>query len=167
MNKSAVKVAQIMFGVSERAQTLGLTSAISTKDPTAEEIKDTADLKTFLEANNAFESEVALKNREKIIDTLSSLFKQWIKNVSIARNTPNHIADKMGGKVCPFGSYRLGVHDKGADIDVLCVAPMDISRKDFFHTFFGILQRQPEVTECVVSSISHYTIFSYNKLFIC
>ena len=39
---------------------------------------------------------------------------------------PDDVADKVGGKVCTFGSFRLGVNSKGGDIDTLCIAPRHI-----------------------------------------
>lgn len=61
------------------------------------------------------------------------------------------IADTVGGKICTFGSYRLGVAGKGADIDALCVAPRHIERQDYFTSFYELLKEQSEVTEMRVS----------------
>lgn len=61
------------------------------------------------------------------------------------------IADTVGGKICTFGSYRLGVAGSGADIDALCVAPRHIERTDYFTSFYELLRNQPEVTEMRVS----------------
>ena len=55
--------------------------------------------------------------------------------------------DQVGGKVYTFGSYRLGVHTKGADIDTLCVAPRHVDRSDFFNSFFELLREQADVKE--------------------
>ena len=53
---------------------------------------------------------------------------------------PDNIAATVGGKVYTFGSYRLGVHNKGADIDTLCVAPRHILREDYFSSFLELLR---------------------------
>lgn len=60
---------------------------------------------------------------------------------------PPDVADTVGGKVFTFGSYRLGVHTKGADIDTLCVVPRHVDRDDFFSSFFELLRQQPEITD--------------------
>jgi len=60
---------------------------------------------------------------------------------------PPNVAEQVGGKIYTFGSYRLGVHHKGADIDALCVVPRHIYRSDYFTSFFELLKMQEEVTD--------------------
>jgi poly(A) polymerase len=50
-------------------------------------------------------------------------------------------------EIITFGSYRLGVHNSGGDIDVLCVAPRIISRESFFADLGATLRAHPDVTE--------------------
>ena len=73
--------------------------------------------------------------------------KAWIKETSVTKNMPESMAETVGGKIFAYGSYRLGVHNKGADIDTLCVAPRHILREDYFSTFVESLRVQDEVTD--------------------
>jgi poly(A) polymerase len=106
----------------------------------------------------------------EILSKLNSLVKEWICEASIKRNMPQNVAEQVGGKIYTFGSYRLGVHHKGADIDALCVAPRHIDRSDYFTSFFEILKQQKEVTDLrvsgtVVLQIIFYKICFGSKLF--
>ena len=60
---------------------------------------------------------------------------------------PENVAATVGGKVFTFGSYRLGVHNKGADIDTLFVAPRHIMREDYFSSFLEVLRHHEVVTD--------------------
>ena len=64
---------------------------------------------------------------------------------------PEEVAEKVGGKVCTFGSFRLGVNSQGGDIDTLCIAPRHIERVDFFTSFAELLKKQPEVQKFTVN----------------
>ena len=82
---------------------------------------------------------------------MNALVKEWIKDASLRKNMPPSIAETTGGKIYTFGSYRLGVHTKGADIDTLCVAPRHVDRSDFFGSFFEMLKERPQATDLRVS----------------
>ncbi|EDW48631.1 GM19819 [Drosophila sechellia] len=130
------------------AKQLGMTSAISLAEPRPEDLQRTDELRGSLEPYNVFESQDELNHRMEILAKLNTLVKQWVKEISVSKNMPESAAEKLGGKIYTFGSYRLGVHHKGADIDALCVAPRNIERTDYFQSFFEVLKKQPEVTEC-------------------
>lgn len=134
--------------IKDEPKTLGMTSAISLASAKPEDIQRTKELQKALEPYDAFETEAELNHRMEILSKLNVLVKTWVRDVSIAKNMPPQMADKVGGKIYTFGSYRLGVHHKGADIDALCVAPRNIERYDYFTSFFELLKKQPEVTEC-------------------
>ncbi|CAH1993953.1 unnamed protein product [Acanthoscelides obtectus] len=131
----------------ERITTLGMTSAISAAHPKPSDLTKTKELEESLKPFDVFESEQEMNQRMVILGKLYNLVKQWIKDVSVRNNMPENVADNVGGKVYTFGSYRLGVHNKGADIDALCVAPRHIYREDFFTSFYELLKQQPEVTD--------------------
>lgn len=71
---------------------------------------------------------------------------------------PPNVAEQVGGKIYTFGSYRLGVHHKGADIDALCVVPRHIYRSDYFTSFFELLKMQEEVTDLRVRNSRIFNI---------
>lgn len=143
-------------------RTYGMTSAISVAEPKPEDLLATIELSKALEPYNVFETESELNHRMEILAKLNTLVKEWIKNVSIAKNMPPSLAERLGGKIYTFGSYRLGVHHKGADIDALCVAPSNIDRVEYFSSFLENLKMQPEVTECRVSYLVFFFILLIN-----
>lgn len=89
--------------------TLGMTSAISSALPKPSDLIKTKELEESLKPFDVFESEQELNHRILILGKLYNLVKQWIKNVSMQHNMPESVAEKVGGKVYTFGSYRLGV----------------------------------------------------------
>lgn len=135
-------------GASAATRSYGMTSAISTAGPKPEDIQASEDLAKALEPFNVFETEAEMNHRMSILAKLNTLVKEWIKDISVEKNMPPQLASRLGGKIYTFGSYRLGVHHKGADIDALCVAPRNIERTDYFQSFMDLLKKQTEVTEC-------------------
>jgi len=84
---------------------------------------------------------------------VSALVKQFVKKVSLDRGLSEAAANTSGGKIFTFGSYRLGVHGPGTDIDTLCVVPKHVSREDFFDVFEQMLKEMEGATEVSVSSL--------------
>lgn len=80
--------------------------------------------------------------------------KKFVRNVSITRGLSEAAANAAGGKIFTFGSYRLGVHGPGTDIDTLCVVPKHVSREDFFEVFEPMLREAEGVTEVSVRVMS-------------
>lgn len=128
-------------------QYLGMTAPISLSLPDTADIERTKALEKAMEPHGVFETEEELGHRMEVLGRLNELVKQWIKDLSIEKSMPPNVAETVGGHVYTFGSYRLGVHNKGADIDALCVAPRHIHREDYFSSFVEILRSQPEVSE--------------------
>ncbi|CAF0732214.1 unnamed protein product [Rotaria sp. Silwood1] len=125
----------------------GITQSISMKGPDASDRLATENLEDTLRSYDYFESDAELAHRVEVMAKLNTLVRKWIRDVSLAKNVPPEIVDTVGGRVHTFGSYRLGVHSKGGDIDTLLIAPRHIDRTDFFTTFVEFLRRQPEVCD--------------------
>ncbi|KAM9599129.1 poly(A) polymerase gamma-like [Morphnus guianensis] len=98
-----------------------------------------------MKACGVFEDEEELNHRLVVLGRLNNLVKEWISELGESKNFPPSAVANVGGKIFTFGSYRLGVHTKGADIDVACVAPRHVERSDFFQSFFEKLKRQEEI----------------------
>jgi len=130
-----------------QTKNLGMTAPISTAGPEARDLELTAELEESLKPHGCFETEEELNHRMDVLSRLNDLVRKWIKETSIAKNMPESMAENVGGKIFAYGSYRLGVHNKGADIDTLCVAPRHILREDYFSTFLDMIRVQDEVTD--------------------
>ncbi|KAJ7869654.1 hypothetical protein B0H13DRAFT_1051859 [Mycena leptocephala] len=65
----------------------------------------------------------------------------------MSRGLSEAVATAAGGKIFTFGSYRLGVHGPGSDLNTLCVVPNHVSRADFFEVFEPMLMEMEGVTE--------------------
>jgi len=91
-----------------------------------------------------------LRSREIVLGRVAALVKKFVTKVSLARGLSEAAANAAGGKIFTFGSYRLGVHGPGSDIDTLCVVPKHVSREDFFETFEPMLKSMEGVTEVSV-----------------
>ena len=85
-----------------------------------------------------------------MLGRLASLIKKFVKKISLARGLSDTAAEAAGGKIFTFGSYRLGVHGPGTDIDTLCVVPKHVSREDFFEVLEPMLKETEGVTEVTV-----------------
>jgi len=71
----------------------------------------------------------SLPTREFVLGRLAALVKNFVKTVSLARGLSKAAAETAGGKIFTFGSYRLGVHGPGSEIDVMCRTKTRLSRR--------------------------------------
>lgn len=132
--------------VQDNTPLLGVSQPISTARPEAKDILLTEKLVETLKEFKSYEPKEETEKRMEVLRSLNRLVKEWVKKVT-AIKIPSGEGVNAGGKLFTFGSYRLGVHSSGADIDTLCVVPRHIDRSDFFTSFKEMLNQDPNVTE--------------------
>lgn len=120
---------------------LGVSQTMSDREPDEIELKRTDQLEECLKSFDMFETEQEMQLRCKVLNEINKLSQRWIKELSLEKRMPPELANQCQAKIFTFGSYRLGVHNKGADIDTLLVAPKHVERADFFDTFQSALSR--------------------------
>ncbi|KAG7463056.1 hypothetical protein MATL_G00191350 [Megalops atlanticus] len=125
----------------------GITSSISLAFPREIDHIYTQKLIEAMKPFGVFEDEDELNHRLAVLGKLNTFVKEWIADISESKNLPPSAVANVGGKIFTFGSYRLGVHTKGADIDALCVAPRHVERSDFFQSFFEKLKQHEEIKD--------------------
>ncbi|XP_061692951.1 poly(A) polymerase gamma [Syngnathoides biaculeatus] len=125
----------------------GITSAISLAPPRDIDHQYTKKLCDAMKPFGVFEDEEELNHRLAVLGKLNNFVKEWIAEISELKNLPPSAISCVGGKIFTFGSYRLGVHTKGADIDALCVAPRHVERSDFFQSFFEKFKQHEEIKD--------------------
>lgn len=125
----------------------GITSPISLAEPKPKDWALNHQLEDVLKSFDIFETQDEIQHRMVVLGRLNELAKQWIYDLSVSKNMPENVARNVGGKIFTFGSFRLGVHTRGADIDTLLVAPRHIERSDFFHSFYEFLKDRDEVKD--------------------
>ncbi|GFP84699.1 nuclear poly(A) polymerase 1 [Phtheirospermum japonicum] len=127
---------------------IGLSGPISTGGPSEFDVIKTRELEKFLVDAGLYESNEESIKREEVLGRLDQIVKTWVKNISRAKGYNESMVQEANAKIFTFGSYRLGVHGPGADIDTLCVGPKHASRnEDFFGELYKMLSEMPEVQE--------------------
>ncbi|ORX35170.1 putative polynucleotide adenylyltransferase [Kockovaella imperatae] len=126
---------------------LGVTPPISVEPPKPVDIQSSDALMADLVALNQFESEQERKVRERLLSNIAQLVAKFVHDVSIKAGLSEKVASEAGGRIYTSGSYRLGVHGPGSDIDTICVCPRHVYKEHFFGEFKQMLRDWPAVTE--------------------
>jgi poly(A) polymerase len=126
----------------------GVTDPISTNKPTETEIKRSMELEDALRDFGLYEPEAESVLREKVLGEINALVQEWVFNEGVLQGMDEVRARNVRAKIFTFGSYRLGVHSSGADIDTLIVGPSNVQRDRFFAAFGETIASHPKTTEC-------------------
>lgn len=147
-------------GATGEQKQYGLSPVISFRGPTAADAAATVTLESVLRARGLFESEEEGEARETAIGQLNELVQTWMVAEGIAAGVleASATAADSPGRIYTFGSFRLGVHGPGADMDTLVVGPHFITRAMFFERFYKVLEERTDlVAELSVRSSSSAT----------
>ena len=140
----------------------GLTAPLSVSLPTSRDTQTTAAVDRLLRAQNGFEGDAEAKNRQEVLEILLTTIRRWIYEESVRLGMSEVLARECGGKLHTFGSYRLGVHGPGADIDALCVGPRHVTRASFFQHFQQELLKTLGVTEIIAVAEAYVPVLKCN-----
>jgi poly(A) polymerase Pap1 len=139
-----------MFSLKQevRAKHLGVTDPLSTVEASPEDLKQrTPELVQVLRSHDLYEEEAAMLHREQVLATLNQMAQDWVYEESIAAGWDETRASECRAMLRTFGSFRLGVHNRGADIDTLLIAPGHTSKETFFANFCAKLEADPKATD--------------------
>ncbi|KAL9148881.1 hypothetical protein ABFS82_12G072700 [Erythranthe guttata] len=130
------------------ATDIDIWQPVSRSSPDELDLLENLELEKFLKKTGVFESREESSKRVEVLGRLDQIVKMWVKNICRSKGYSESIVAEANAKLFTFGSYRLGVHGPGADIDTLCVGPNYASRsEDFFGGLQKMLSEMPEVEE--------------------
>ncbi|KAJ1294291.1 hypothetical protein BS78_01G134900 [Paspalum vaginatum] len=141
---------------------LGVTEPISLSGPTEKDLKQTAEIEKYLSDTGLYESQEEAVLREEVLGKLDQTVKAWIKKATKISGYGEQFVHEANAKIFTFGSYRLGVHGPGADIDTLCVGPRHATRNEYFFGWLhDMLAEMPEVSEVHPVPDAHVPVLGF------
>ncbi|KAH1237842.1 Nuclear poly(A) polymerase 2 [Glycine max] len=149
-------------GVGASSKQFGVTKPISMAGPTVTDLQRTRELEKFLAVSGLYESKEEAAKREEVLHRLGEIVKNWVKQLTRLRGYTDQMVEDANAVILTFGSYRLGVHGPGADLDTLCIGPSYVNREeDFFYTLHDILANIEEVTELQPIPDAHVPVMKF------
>ncbi|XP_039845315.1 nuclear poly(A) polymerase 4-like isoform X2 [Panicum virgatum] len=140
----------------------GITKPLSLLGPVEADLQRTAELEKFLVEAGLYESVEESAKREEVLGKLDQIVKDWVKQLTSQRGYTDQMVEEANAVLFTFGSYRLGVHGPGADIDTLCVGPSYVNREeDFFIMLHEILAQTEDVTELQPVPDAHVPVMKF------
>lgn len=140
----------------------GVTKPLSLAGPTEADLQRNEALENFLKESELYESEEETARREEVLHQIDQIVKSWVKQLTHQRGYTDQMVEDANAMIFTFGSYRLGVHGPGADIDTLCVGPSYVNRdEDFFIILHDILAEKEEVSELQPVPDAHVPVMKF------
>ncbi|CAI8599895.1 unnamed protein product [Vicia faba] len=146
----------------EQANKLGFTKPISLAGPSTADLHRNTELEKFLLDSGLYESNEESASRQEVLRRLDQIVKSWVKLLTRQRGYTDQMVEDANAVIFTFGSYRLGVHGPGVDIDTLCIGPSYVNREeDFFIVLHNILAEMEEVTELQPVPDAHVPVMKF------
>merc|ERR1719320_1094342 len=137
----------------------GVTKPICIKPPQVVDLKTTENLRERIKGANLTETREQASQREIVLLELNEMTKRWAYKVTSGKRAP-----ESESILYTYGSYRLGVHTPGADIDVLCVGSRHITHEDFFDSWVSLLRENSKVLSLLVVPEAHVPVCKFKFL---
>ncbi|GKV03477.1 hypothetical protein SLEP1_g15768 [Rubroshorea leprosula] len=146
---------------SQSSKKYGITQPISLAGPTDVDIQRNTELEKLLVDLGLYESKEEAAKREEVLGRISLIVKDWVKQLTRQRGYSDQMVEEANAIIFTFGSYCLGVHGPGADIDTLCVGPSYVNQEDFFIILHNTLAEMEEVTELQPVPDAHVPVMKF------
>ncbi|ESW07622.1 hypothetical protein PHAVU_010G144800 [Phaseolus vulgaris] len=149
-------------GVGASSKQCGITKPISMAGPTVNDLQRTTELEKFLAVSGLYENKEEAAKREEVLHRLEQIVKNWVKQLTRLRGYTDQMVEDANAIILTFGSFRLGVHGPGADLDTICIGPSYVNREeDFFYTLHDILANMEEVSELQPIPDAHVPVMKF------
>ncbi|KAL8113785.1 nuclear poly(A) polymerase 4-like isoform X2 [Apium graveolens] len=140
----------------------GVTNPLSLTGPTQSDFTRNNQLQKLLEDAELYETPEEASKRQHVLTRIRKIVIDWVKQLTRLRGYTDQMVEDANAVIFTFGSYRLGVHGPGADIDTLCVGPSYVNREeDFFFMLHNILEEMEEVTELQPVPDAHVPVMKF------
>lgn len=105
-------------------------------------------LRQILEERGCLPSKGEDENSRRVaLHTIEQILCQWSSSQQSLKPKSENKWQRPRVSLVTFGSYRLGVHRRESDLDVLALSPPSLSRNDFFSSLVEMLRRDSRVEE--------------------
>ena len=104
-------------------------------------MRKTLSFERYLQMAGLMSSEKADNHKYKILEVLRSSIRAWVSFSYKHKMSEGRFPTREYelAQLIPFGSYKLGVSTDSSDIDVACVFPVFVTKKDVFDSLVSYL----------------------------
>lgn len=120
----------------------GVSQPISIARPTSAESAASKLMIQEMISNKCFETKKESEKRIQVLEEVKKIVTNW--EVEMSQGIEGY---QPSAQLLPFGSYKLNVHSPGGDIDTVLVAPLHLTRGQFFTSFVELLRFDERVTD--------------------